>query len=869
MAGPNQVVTVPPVNVSAPDVEIDPVTIEAAPTPQGTSPQSSMVYLQGQAPVPEDQVAQALADRSASWMPGTVVSMIYEDGTRADVPAEEAWQAIDQGWRPELSDEKRQNDFKAAQEKAPVWSAIAAGASAFTDVADPIGQFAGLGAVRNLVLPHAVKAVTGKDITSKQVVEDFDAIQENNPVATTIGTVGGALMPTGIEGVVAGGLAKLAKPLTSLERIGYSAATHGASGALQIGAADASKVISRAALDDDPLTIERMLSVAGDAAKAGGEGAAHGFIIGSLLGGLGRAAGDKITSSIEKGGFLSPEVRALKAIGITDGQYRKLIGKGELSPVEMEKIGANLQGGVPQLEYILKQIRGPVGGRASSLANELLDMGLKGDIKTMHETIQLAKVNAGEGIGRTFEKLDAIGLSPNVKTQMILDMQDYLKTLNKFESDIKLKNYLERQFMKPLAESKTFSDLQEIKVRLEKMAWKTDAINTVSKETVLPFERKFTDSLETAVKNTNETVFNDYLKFKDQYAKMTAAETISFASMTKDVVGKQSFLSGYGGFGVGGAFGATAHFAGLGFAPALGVGIAGKLLWNAVKSDRAQMAIARGLNAVKSGTDTVGLKVGNSMKSVLGKDSVQAIPKNVPAGLQKVINSYQERSRAITEAKANPNAALARIDSAVRPMAMADPRMAAKTAQVLHGDVNYLVSKLPKVYEAGRAEVPKKKGPGRPKKGSRDQISTPPRVSPSDAASFVRTEMALSNPIAELEKMKDGYINPELAEVLLERRPAIREQIITETLMELASMAQSGRQPSYSSRIQASIVTGVPLDSSMEPEFIASVQTVWSQVNAPPEASQAPGASSPSTHRQRQRAQSEKTFSESLEDETV
>jgi hypothetical protein len=792
-----------------------------------------------------------------------MVPMVAPDGTVYKVPGESVLETLagGEGWQLDSPEAARARQIQEFSEEHPIISGITAGASEAADVAS-FGQTA----IARGLTSKAAKAAGAPNLGG--MATDIEALKEANPISTGVGMVGGALLG-GAEGATgkalkgaaeATGLARLMPGIGVLEsgaagetgllsRAGAAVTKHGVTGAVEGAALGAGTEIGRQATGDKDFAAEKIL------ASAGG-GAAFGGAFGGLLGGVGRLGGDAVGSMA---GRLSPEHLALEGMGATKAEIAKLIrvrGKDEVNKIARELL--NEEGLI---------------ARGSSL-------------EEISEKAGAARERVGNEIGQFLKRVDEIPWYKPNKTRMLAEVDDLVGELRSKNvgPDIALAKEIERQWRPGIVKAESAEELQQFRVRFDK--YKQKVWNTERDAAKDAYYRKFSSIVESnverdvegAIKAASELgdtgLANDYLRLKAKSQAFIVGGDIAEKAASREAAGIG------GGVGLGdvvrgglGYAGALAH--GLGGLPAMGIGLATDLAWRGIKSRQTSVILARAFDALRGGVDATSLRLSNTVRQTL-TDGSKALIQTIPTATGKVIQRYQESSKLAQQVRANPPVAMAKVERAVAPISVVDPELGKTMNRMMQDDLTWLTSKLPPPGTNSVFSVKGlpgggggKRGRGRPKGGS-GPMATTARISITAASKFNRYERALGNPLAAIGDMRNGRLAPETAEVLRDRRPALREQIRNEVSAELAEMSERGKVPTRKTRVQLSLVTGVPMDATMAPEFIASVQNFWAQESQ--QAAQPPQAPPrrETSARMRDRARSRASAGDAIgEDEDV
>lgn len=161
-------------------------------------------------------------------------------------------------------------------------------------------------------------------------------------------------------------------------------------------------------------------------------------------------------------------------------------------------------------------------------------------------------------------------------------------------------------------------------------------------------------------------------------------------------------------------------------------------------------------------------------------------------------------------------AARQRIADALAPLAHAQPLLADRMETLAVRRMEFLASKLPRRPEVGGIPM------------------GPDNWQPSDMQmrTWARFAAAAEDPTGVLERVADGIVSPEDAEVMREVYPEMLAEFTTQLVAKLPELRQT---LPYNRRIALSVLTGVPVDASMEPRIIKTLQAQYTPP-APPKA---------------------------------
>lgn len=128
---------------------------------------------------------------------------------------------------------------------------------------------------------------------------------------------------------------------------------------------------------------------------------------------------------------------------------------------------------------------------------------------------------------------------------------------------------------------------------------------------------------------------------------------------------------------------------------------------------------------------------------------------------------------------------------------------------------NYLYQKMPKPKEMGM-----------------NALKTNYTPSETELRKFQRVVNVAASPLSIIPRIRQGVVKPEEIATVKELYPSIYEQIVKAVFDKMA--VEKERLPVVAKR-RLSVLTGVPLDRTMQPSFIAKMQNMQPQQNQPQE----------------------------------
>jgi len=181
---------------------------------------------------------------------------------------------------------------------------------------------------------------------------------------------------------------------------------------------------------------------------------------------------------------------------------------------------------------------------------------------------------------------------------------------------------------------------------------------------------------------------------------------------------------------------------------------------------------------------------------------------------------YKQRLAELADAVSNPEKTKARIHSKIGHVMEADPQVANRIVEGLMAAVNYLYERAPK----------------------------PPRVSPfgpdnwepseTQLAKFARMAAVADNVLTLVDDFENGRVTKEAVETARALSPTVYAKLQQEILNNVDQIKE---KVDYSGRVQLSLLFRVPADASMEPDFLATMQSNFAEKTAQEQPADGPG----------------------------
>jgi hypothetical protein len=140
---------------------------------------------------------------------------------------------------------------------------------------------------------------------------------------------------------------------------------------------------------------------------------------------------------------------------------------------------------------------------------------------------------------------------------------------------------------------------------------------------------------------------------------------------------------------------------------------------------------------------------------------------------------------------------------------------------------------------AGRASVflASKLPKDPPPRTIQPQFETKIRTSADEQEKFLRYVRAADDPASVLDDMQSGRLTREGVETLREVYPKLYQQLQQEALERVTSAKKA---MGYDQKLQLGMLLDVPADATLEPSFVARMQSMYTAQQAQPNASPAP-----------------------------
>jgi hypothetical protein len=793
-------------------------------------------------PVPDHEVAAAVASGQYGIPKGANVPVVNEAGTVGSLSADQAVEAFQSGKRLRIASPEEFRKAEVENQYGGVGGgALAAGAGALR------GATAGLSDVAATQLAGAF----GGEETKAKVAGALKGAQEANPGISTLSEVGGMLAPLAFSGgasaAAEGGegaslLARVGRAVTAPSRLigevgegigtlagrgigevaGESlagrtltkAAQLGAQGMVEGGLYGGGNAASEAALDNTPLTAEKLIAGVKSGAVLGGLGGVGLGATSVLAEATAKKVAEKLEPLLEhattaegieealRGGA---ERSAFKAAGAAKKDYVNVMGK--LGEDGVQRVGRTVLEDLP-----------------AEAGKPFWKMNLE-DISNAAES---AKNKWGQRIGNMTGKLDEIAaVNPEVafpSGQKIIDrvqkeVVDKLRA-NPFQGGIAdqvsgfMDGFADRFADKGLG----FQQLADIRRGLDDMIYRNAKAGSMYTEELRHvrgiIEDEFTQSGEKAANMVGTSFKNEWNAAKAKYADLSTIQDMSGRALAAEGANRFVSPSDYGmGF-----LGATLHGAVSPASLAMGV-VSGSI--NHFLRKQGRQLLASGLDragtlfAAQRAVADVDGKIADAVDKFVsraGPKTSEASPAamKVLGGGQSKAESFAEKAGTLRNQVMTPQLMSDHVTERLGGIGNHAPQLAGTIAMKTTQAASYLDSKAPAV--------------GRP--GSLQPQFDKLMVSNAEALKWARRAAVVNNPLSVLDDLQHHRLTFEAVDTLRQTSPELYQDIRGKMMQKIT---ETSKQLSYAQRIQLGLLFDFPADPSLEAGFIQRQQAQFQQ----------------------------------------
>lgn len=581
----------------------------------------------------------------------------------------------------------------------------------------------------------------------------------------------------------------------ALARMAQRAAGLGARGAAEGGLYGAGMAASDAALNDAPITAEKLLS-------GFGHGALYGGIGGAGLGALGSLGSSAIERLAGSGGVRGAAERvanrsALEAIGATSSDLERIAAKsGRTADQVVAEAGPEL------LNYRFES--GPLAGKK-------LFSGAK-RAEDFVDDLGLARQETAQRVELAQRAAEEAGVAPNVS--------DYLARVD-------------RELAAPLRQSNSPTIRKQAEALAKELSLLEQRASGTAVDPLIgaPLPppgigelQRFSADLKSAF--PERTAQHEAAKLLDQeidaaverhmqasgldpagyaQAKKTLGALADMEQVARDAASK-----------------ADKPTDATGLAMTLGAMLTGNVGGLALgkASDFARKLIRdRGQSVLAVMADNVAKMDGRIEGAAQALAGVPRKALTVATSHEPDLDRFDSTAETVRGFAQNPEIAAAKLAKPVEAIAPLHPELAAKMQETLTGDYQYLATQLPpSLTRADNSLTPQVEIPVVPK---------------SQKRKFMQIVQALENPSVVIEKVAKGDLPQAQIDALKVRRPEIYQQMRTEVIKAFST---AKKPASFLERTRVSLAFDFNGDASLDPQTLRAIQS--SNRNAAPEPDQ-------------------------------
>ncbi|HMI90002.1 MAG TPA: hypothetical protein VK509_01505, partial [Polyangiales bacterium] len=800
-----------------------------------------------------------LAGQLAAPPPDLDVPVIVGDGSVQLVRAGDLGAAMDQGWT--VATGQQVQEFRAQQKyesgTAQAQAALEAGARGITLGLSDAGLSA-LGVNMDDVGQRQARNPT-LSLGAEVVGAALPVLLSGGGAAPASGaSVGGTLARGAAAGIRAAGVLPRAVEAAGAiagrgargllgEGIVARAAGLGAQGAVEGGLYGIGQAVSESAIQDAPLTAERVLGHVGMGALFGGAG---GTVLGVVA-----AAGERALAPLFKkvltvenverfvdehglrqwaqgrGKSLFKKLRkdfgddAASSIGRTvkDEGLDHLMSEGATWQEMHAATQQKLKNAGKRIGETMQEIDAVAPGKASDASARIADRARKELIGTLERSGVASDKTLAKKITREFEWLWPA--EKKAAGRAATDAEKRLAALERSAdpADLAMAEHLRTRVADRAGAARegfvpSFERLHQLRARIDDVAYPRGGADASPYQKALQnlrgiVEDELTTAADAAATAAGPNLASSYTAAKQRYRGLKWLNDAAENNAASDLANRQFSLTDTI---VGSSIGGSTLMATLGGdVGALGSTVIATIAGAAAGLVNKQLRETGQRLVAKTGEKVLALMKASER---MAKDTDDAVAKFFakPAAASRVAGvatseglheKYDTRRKQFEAYQLSP---LAAMSTALGDTDQTAPAVAREVRATAARATEYLNSKMPA-------------------RKTRDSdlyahLDDRPRVADSQMAKFVRAYDAVSNPRAVLDDVAKGRLTRDGADALRVVYPQMHQQLVEQVQLHVA---QSGRERlPYQKLVQLSILTGTPMHPSLEPRFIAACQSV-------------------------------------------
>ena len=206
--------------------------------------------------------------------------------------------------------------------------------------------------------------------------------------------------------------------------------------------------------------------------------------------------------------------------------------------------------------------------------------------------------------------------------------------------------------------------------------------------------------------------------------------------------------------------------------------------------------------------------------------STEPIERSAAGISSKEAIEYDTQRKRLIERQGDQGRLLTELTDQLQGVSEVAPELTMATVAAGSRGLAYLRANLPQV-------------PGYPdlqSEATKDKLDVPD----SQRAEWLRLAKSIMRPASILTESKDGTLTPQQVEGVKATTPALYSAMQAQALERLTDDAARGRIPSYEDRLRLSTLTGVPLDSTLNPDVMKAYKNVYASFSAQPQQNGSP-----------------------------
>jgi len=772
--------------------------------------------------VADSRVSQLLGSGNYSFLAGDDIHVLDEKGSLYTVPPESAHLALQEGYTYAPTEVVEESKLRQT-------------------IADSPGTAAALGALRTTTLGLSDAALQTVGFTDSEIRMH----RELNPIATTLGEVGGLVNPFGGTSLVARGALKAGRALaghlaskataTGLRRTGSALNSRAVKGAVG-GAAEGAVVGVPYAVSSNILDDPEMRPTLASHIYAG---AGFGSVAGGLMGALSsviRTGSGKFKQIADTAYF--------RALDPRKGEWNMVTKHGKY-PDAVQELGAKIRaldkkGVLKNLDDAPELVRELDDTLLPAFGQQIDDLisRVMGAIKKSGQSFDDVAFNPDTIADRmTREILD----NPQVLARGIVNEPQQLAKIARAEKSIEAFRDVAYRNLHPMikkmglkGKTLSFKDSEELKrfYQRELANWKKNPENYDYFQAMAKIIREESEnSLDTIATKLSEigglpkSTYAEFVEAKEIYKALRQIRDIASGAAARQAINNRIPLTSYiigGGLGGGALGGAdTILTGGLGGAATFATAaLARKYL-----RDSGELLLARTMGRISEYGEVLNL-ANRSEKEIAkyvgmltrsGETASVKITSPAPPTQREQVKQFERVRDTIQDLSGNPEALYVRLEQMV-PQVEGDQTITQDLMQTMATAVTHLNSKIPQNPIANDGLV------FRQDRGSPSQVTM---------MRFFRHVEVVNNPNIVLQHLINGSLQTEHMDTIRDVFPRLLDAQLKSLLQSLMQTRNS--RFSASQKQSLTLFLGEPMETSMQPLVLQQTQSQYAALREQPQ----------------------------------